>query len=180
MITTSAEIKQAADDIFEQIKDCSADLKITHTRFIDLFNVHAQENFNFYIPPPNEVGHVADMVNVFLSKKTYKREGFLFTISLFKDKDNPDILSANIPAVGHDSWDKDCVKLYSIMFNVEYAADVLQAIYNYLSENLIVYCLNMIKDNADEVYNSAYVKSLVAKAKQAYAELQLIVQASSI
>jgi hypothetical protein len=66
------------------------------------------------------------------------------------------------------------------MFNVEYAADVLQAIYNYLSENLIVYCLNMIKDDAEEVYNSAYVKSLVAKAKQAYAELQLIIQASSI
>ena len=180
MITTSAERKQVADDIFEQIKDCSVDLKITHNRFIDLFDVHAKENFNFYIPPPEEVGHVADMVNVFLSKKMHKRKGILFTISMFMDENNSDILTANIPAIGHDLWDKDWVKLYGITFNVEYAADILQAIYNYLSENLIVYCLNMIKDDADEVYNSAYVKSLVAKAKQAFAELQLIVQASSI
>lgn len=180
MITTSAERKQAADDIFEQIKDCSTDLNITHNRFIDLFDVHAKENFNFYISEPDNVGNDARMVNVFLSKKTYKREGFLFTISLFKDKDNPDILTANIPAVGHDLWDKDLVKLYGIKFNVEYAADVLQAIYNYLSENLIVYCLNMIKDDAEEIYSSAYVKSLVAKAKQDYAELQLIIQATNI
>lgn len=180
MITTTSERQQASNEIFERIKDSSIDLKITHDRFVDLFDVYKNGNFNFYIPPPNEVGHVADMVNVFLSKKTYKREGFLFTISLFVNKSDPDVLVANIPAIGHDLWGRDWVKLHHITFKIEYAADVLQAIHNYLIENLILYCLNMIKEDAEDVYESAYVKSLVAKAKQDYAELQLIIQASSI
>ena len=179
MITTTEEREQASNEIFAKIKDCSTKFTITHDRFLDLFDVYA-ENFNFYIPPPANVGHVADMVNVFLSKRTYKRNGFLFTISLFKDKDNPNIISANIPAVGHDLWGRDWIKLYNILFNYEYAKDILPAIYTYLTENLIVYCLNMIKEDAEEIYESKYVKSLIAKAKQDYAELNLIIQASSI
>ena len=179
MITTQDERKQVADEIFDKIKDSVPDLKITHDRFVDLFDVR-KEGFNFYIPEPASDDYKVGMVNVFLSKKTYKREGFLFTISLFLDKDNPDLISANIPAVGHDLWGNDWIKLYHIMFNYEYAKDILSAIYDYLTNNLIVYCLNMIKDDAPEVYECAYVKALVAKAKQDYSELQLIIQASSI
>lgn len=177
---TFTERRQVSDEIFDNIKDCSDKFTITHDRFVDLFDVYA-ENFNFYIPPPDNAGHVADIVNDFLAKRTYKRNGFLFTISLFKDKDDPNIISVNIPVIGHDSWgSEDWIMLRGIMFNYEYAKDILPAIYTYLTENLIVYCLNTIKDDSEEIYESDYVKALIVKAKRDYAELKLIIQASSI
>ena len=70
-------------------------------------------------------------------------------------------------------------------FNTANAKDVLDAVYQYYTENPLLHIIDIINfhrssDVTKMLFADSYFKSLVAKAIQDFAEMQLIIQACNI
>lgn len=163
-------VKQLASNDFDiQTNDEYDDMLYVYSKRANAVNFKLDANY----------AKQEEKLNSYLALAMQRYDNLLFSMDI---SDAGIRITFNVPFIWYYSWGDPYNGYSSDICNIktENAACIIKEIYDYCTNNPIVYCIDNVSVYDTALYKSDLVKVLLKQAESAYAELRLLAKAANI